>query len=369
MLIRKMAFVTILGTALLSCSCSMGPRVLSGNRTDYNVSINASNNEEMLLNLVRLRHFDAPFFLNVSSVSSSFNYAMSAGFDLKMNAGPIQGYRGQYPYNTADPSIGAQYSENPTIIYVPLSGEKFATQLLTEISVDRLLFLSRAGWDIELLFQVLVKRFGPCVNKSIAMDTRLNLAPERTEGFDRLVALLRRLQDRGDLELQAKAEGDPASLVAMQLRFNGAEEVREMESALSLRLPVKQAQNGGLVAKLLLTQSNDLLQENACDAGSCRVFVRLRNFIGILDSLAQGVEAPGGASGTTGTTPVAFRVARADAPVAGAFVSAKYDGHWYYIAKDDVASRQVFSFLIQLFALEGGELPKNAPMLTLPVSR
>lgn len=374
MSIRKLTIASIVAATLLSCACSMGPRVLKGNRTDYNVSINASNNEEMLLNLVRLRYFDAPFFLNVASISSSFNYHVSAGFDVKFNSGPIEGYKGQYPYNAATPTVGAQYSENPSIIYVPLSGEKFATQLLTEISLERLLFLSRAGWDIELLFQVLVKRFGNCVNKSVAMDTALNQDLGRTACFDRLVAMLRRMQERGDLELHAKPEGAPTALVAMQMRFASREEVQEMERLLGLALPVRQLKNNGLVAKLALTQSNDLQAENACEGDTCRVFVRLRNFIGILDSLAQGVELPREGrpsvqAETPRETPVPFKVSCQSAASPAAFVSARYDGHWYSIAKNDVASRKVFSFLIQLFALEGGELPRNTPMLTLPVNR
>lgn len=359
---------------LLSSSCSLGPHTLKGNRADYNASISASNSEEMLLNLVRVRNFDAPFFLNVSSVSSSFSYQASAGFDVKFNAGPIEGYRGQYPYSASTPTVGTQYSENPSIIYVPLSGEKFATQLLTEISLDRLLFLSRAGWDVELLFQVLVKRFGPCINKSVAMDTELNRDPARTAAFDKLVAQLARMQARGDLEVQSRPNGAQPSQVAMQLRFSATQELQEMETVLGIRMPVRQAKGGGLVTRLVLDQSNDLLAENACDADSCRVFVRMRNFIGILDSLAQGVELPAGnpvagVAGAVQAAPVPFRVASGATPPASAFVSAKYDGHWYFIAKSDVASRKVFSFLIQLFALEGGELPKTTPLLTLPVNR
>ena len=368
----QIAIVSLAAT-LLTTACSFGPQVLKGNRTDYNVVISASNNEEMLLNLIRLRHFDAPFFLNVSSVSSSFNFDMTTGFDLKVNAGPIEGYKGQYPYNAATPSVGAKFSESPSIIYVPLSGEKFATQLLTEISLDRLLFLSRAGWDIELLLQILVKQFGSGVNKSIAMDTSLNVDPARTEAFDKLIALLRRLQHRGDLELHAQTGKEQSRLIVMQLRFANSEEISELNAVLGTRLAPKPFQAHGSVAQLILTQHNDLQAQNSCEADSCIVFVRLRNFIGILDALAQGVVLPkdsaAGEQQGTRVTPVPFTVATGPVVPAAAFVAARYDGHWYFIAKNDVASRKVFSFLIQLYALEGGELPQTTPMLTLPVNR
>jgi len=368
------AVVAVLASIFLTTGCSFGPQLLKGNRTDYNIVISASNNEEMLLNLIRLRHFDAPFFLNVSSVSSSFNFDMSTGFDLKANAGPIQGYKGQYPYNSATPSVGAKFSESPSIIYVPLSGEKFATQLLTEISPDRLFFLSRAGWDIEILLRVLVKQFGPSVNKSFAMDTSLNIDPARTAAFDKLVSLFRRLQNRGDLELQAQSDKDQNRSIVMQLRFATSEECSDLNALLGTRLVASPLQGYSGAAQLVLTQHNDLMAENACEAGFCRVFVRFRNFIGILDALAQGVALPKDSAvsdpqGAPRGTPVPFTVATGTVVPAAAFVSARYDGHWYYIAKDDVASRKVFSFIIQLFALEGGELPKTTPMLTLPVNR
>jgi len=361
---RSTLLLAILAASLLSVACaSVGPRALKGNRTDYNQSINASNNEEMLLNIVRIHHLDAPFFLNVSSVSSSFNLGVSAGFDVKFNAGPIEGYRGQYPYSAATPSVGAQYSESPTVVYVPLSGERFATQLLTEISLERLLFLARAGWNMELLLRVLAKRIGPCANPSGAMDSTLDQDPERTRAFERLAALLGRMQARGDLELHARpdAQGQAA---AMQLRFAAREELQELEGLLGLRLP-----GGYPTALLRLSQTNDLQADHACDGATCRVFVRLRNFIGILDALSQGVEAPGEPSGARGAPPVPFRIrAGAQAP-ADAFVAARYEGRWYSIARQDQASRKVLSFLEQLFALEGGELPKTTPLLTLPVNR
>ena len=363
-----------LAAATLLVGCSLGPQALKGNRADYNAVISSSNNDEMLLNLVRIRHYDAPFFLNVASVSSSFNYDVSAGFDLKVNAGPIEGYKGQYPYNAATPSVGAKFSENPSIIYVPLSGEKFATQLLTEISLDRLLFLSRAGWNIDLLFHLLVKRFGHSVNKSIAMDSTLNLDPTRTAAFDALADTLRRMQNRGDLELNAGPEPGQTRSVILQLRFAGSDEAEALGRLLGLRLATTALGGGRSLARIALTQTNDLRTENACSGDPCQVFVQLRNFIGILDALAQGVVVPKDSAvadraGPPRATPVPFTVESGLTVPAAAFVTASYDGHWYFIPKSDVASRKVFSFLIQLFALEGGELPKNTPLLTLPVNR
>ena len=147
----------------------------------------------------------------------------------------------------------------------------------------------------------------------------------------------------------------------MQLRFANSEEISELNAVLGTRLAPKPFQAHGSVAQLILTQHNDLQAQNSCEADSCIVFV------------AQGVVLPkdsaAGEQQGTRVTPVPFTVATGPVVPAAAFVAARYDGHWYFIAKNDVASRKVFSFLIQLYALEGGELPQTTPMLTLPVNR
>jgi hypothetical protein len=65
--------------AVLLTGCSLGPKALQGNRLDYNVSVQRSNNEELLLNLVRARYAEPLFFLQVGSISSSLSYSASVG--------------------------------------------------------------------------------------------------------------------------------------------------------------------------------------------------------------------------------------------------------------------------------------------------
>ncbi|MDD5476414.1 MAG: hypothetical protein PHU03_07890, partial [Syntrophales bacterium] len=70
---------TILFSVLLMfilSGCSLGPRNLQGNRLDYNTTLQKSNNEELVLNLVRARYWEPPLFLQVGSVSASFGYSV-----------------------------------------------------------------------------------------------------------------------------------------------------------------------------------------------------------------------------------------------------------------------------------------------------
>jgi hypothetical protein len=52
-----------------------------------------------------------------------------------------------------------------------------------------------------------------------------------------------------------------------------------------------------------------------------------------------------------------------------AYVAIDYRGSWFYIDDSDLTSKSTFSLLMQLFALQAGEVKSTVPILTLPVSR
>ncbi|HEY0135192.1 MAG TPA: hypothetical protein VGB85_13985, partial [Nannocystis sp.] len=56
--------LSALALCLSFAACqSVGPRSLQYGRGQYNVAIQRTNGEQLLLNLVRLRYRDAPLFL------------------------------------------------------------------------------------------------------------------------------------------------------------------------------------------------------------------------------------------------------------------------------------------------------------------
>ena len=50
------------------CTTGLGPKTVTSERPDYNQRIARSSDEQMLLNLVRLRYNDTPLFLELGSV-------------------------------------------------------------------------------------------------------------------------------------------------------------------------------------------------------------------------------------------------------------------------------------------------------------
>ena len=50
-----------------------------------------------------------------------------------------------------------------------------------------------------------------------------------------------------------------------------------------------------------------------------------------------------------------------------AFVSVRFRDYYFYIASNDVESKETFSLLFLLFTLQGGEKPSKQPLLSLPI--
>ena len=99
---------------------------------DYLTALSTSWKEQTLNNVVNIRYGDAPSFVDVSSIVSSYvlEGTISAGFTsntLSTNAA------NQLPWNSANVGASANYSDRPTVSYIPLSGEKLTRRLIRPI--------------------------------------------------------------------------------------------------------------------------------------------------------------------------------------------------------------------------------------------
>ncbi|MCB9911395.1 MAG: hypothetical protein H6827_00215 [Planctomycetes bacterium] len=63
-----------------------------------------------------------------------------------------------------------------------------------------------------------------------------------------------------------------------------------------------------------------------------------------------------------------FHIKVSSSEPARAWLKVKSYGHWFYIAADDVTTRETFALLDALFASVVGNVPGAKPLLTLPVN-
>jgi len=98
-----------LTTVLAGCS-SVGPLTLKTNRAEYNVALQESGNQQLLLNIVRLRYREPIMFLEVGSIAASHSASVGR---TRTRTGPE---RLEQPGRRR--STG--YSDSPTVSYSPL---------------------------------------------------------------------------------------------------------------------------------------------------------------------------------------------------------------------------------------------------------
>ena len=248
---------------LVSGCLSTGPRSIWTGRGNYNIAIAQTNNQQLLLNLVRLRYRDAPVFLAISSISTSFT------FEVDVGAGDFGGL------GVAGVSGGLAYAEKPTVTYAPLQGEQFVNQLMAPMSLRVILLLYHSGWRIDRVSRVCLQSLGRLPNAPGTASPTPILVPEYEE-FAKVITHLRTLQTKGLTDLLQL--GDDEHAVVLQIRPDAVDlpEVREIVEVLGLpegstRWTLTRAGGGG-------------------EPGSLHVVTR--SLVGSMFFLSLGVEPP-----------------------------------------------------------------------------
>jgi len=118
---------------------------------EYDRTVSYVEADLLLLNIARARHHRPVHFTAVSSVAATFDFRTSAG---------ITGGFGPAP-EAAERAINLEYStsvaENPTITIVPITGEEFTKRVLRPLDEDKLEFLVRQGYDINMVLRLMAR--------------------------------------------------------------------------------------------------------------------------------------------------------------------------------------------------------------------
>ena len=159
-------WAALCGAILLSaCATRLGPRTIPAPRFDYNERIARSQNDQLLLNLVRLRYRDTPVFLDVGTAIAQYTLDARVGVFPRNHVDGTDG-------TELGVDLGGRYSEQPTITYEPISGAEFTQRLLTPISPSTIILLSQSGWSVERLLMCCVDRMNDVTNAPVASERR-----------------------------------------------------------------------------------------------------------------------------------------------------------------------------------------------------
>lgn len=360
----------ILALSLTGCA-TVGPKAIRKAHYPYNQAVVSSWDEQLLLNLVRLRYRDNPYFLEVDGINSTYTLGGAFGIDAKVFPEDSKGNFLQF-------SPGVHYEERPTITYVPLQGSAYVQRLLTPISLDLLFTLVQSGWSIDRVFNVCVQRLNAVKNAPTASGPTPTCVPEYLE-FDKLSCNFRKLQQANLIDLGE--DHDPTTLRAIikpkdKTFFFLFEDDPDYASILD---ETYQMLNISRENKQLELTFN-VLKEKRDD----RIKIMNRTLMGVLFYLSQAINVPqehtqaGFVSRTCWPNGEPFNwdclsgkylkvYSQKKEPACG--VKVCYRGHWFYIRDNDLNSKATFMLLSALFSIQtdsGGS--SSTPQLTIPVN-
>ena len=169
---------------LISGCAKLGPTTLKSERSNYNLAVQKTNDEQLLLNLARLKYRDTPFFMEVSSVASQFTLSTSANASSTLQEG-VKGIFG------LGGSVGV--TEKPTVTYSPLQGDQFIQRVLSPLPLETITLLYHSGWSVERIFRLCFQRMNNLKNAPGASGPTPKKAP-RFEKFIEATKYLRELQ-------------------------------------------------------------------------------------------------------------------------------------------------------------------------------
>lgn len=371
-----MRILVVLSLLLFFTSCHVSSKTAmtgSSGRTSYNQMLQMTNSEQMLLNLVRLRYYDAPFFLDVGTITTQFSYRGSVNSSL-----PIPGFSKENPF-----VIGGDFTwtDQPTIQYTPLEGQAFAKQLLTPLDLNMVQQLILSGWDIELVFRLVIQGFNDYLNAPEAAGPIPEFIP-RYQSFFEVSKLFRHFQKRSELKIGVKQPGCK--------KKEGEETAppEDKKQVLQIAFPV-----GTPEADKLASYFHDchIMNEHYVvhlDLGFTnkgKIGIIPRSILSCMYYLSLGIQVPncdisaGRVCSTKGIGGEIFdwkevmceliTIKNSRIYPENAYVATKYKDFWFYIDDCDAISKKTFLLLLQLYNLKSQEASTIPLIYSLPLNQ
>lgn len=343
--------VLIIFSFLLVACSSLGTVRVPPDRFDYNKAIGQSANEQMLLNLVRLRYREVPVFLSINSVLSQYVYLGNANVSASSDS--------------ANGGIGFTYIDRPTITYSPLTGEEFAHQLLTPIPSASIFSLSQSGWPAGQLMMMSFERLNHLNNTAFSPV----LSGEQIEQVQQFQLAVELIVELGKLNVIESVPGNGNDEHNRYLVFE--KNVSHETKALILRL------------KKLLNLDPDItvfrITSKQTNRKADEITIRLRSLLTLMGFLAHGVKVPPehtqekfaernnqAVMEAHNDLFVPLTIHSSENEPESAFVAVEYHDYWFYIERSDHISKQAFGLLTYLYMLQAPQVPGGMPLITIP---
>jgi hypothetical protein len=386
----------------------LGPKAVRYTRLRYNEVVRDTNDEQLLINIVRLRYADSPIFIDLPNITSQFEIAGHGNY--------LGGYGNQTPGRSSLGFGDLSLRDTPTLSYHPREGREIAKALLTPLSSD-LFIVVNAGANLEQLLLFAINDINDVSNASRA-TTLTPRVPDGNAEYVRAIRLMASLRERDATELgfgtkeDAADSSDPIAKNSVQGRdlLNAAKDgyvyrsspenevtLRKREKELYLRIRPAYVNSPemkevarifhlipGLDRYRILSElKEEVDQKPPNPLGSDTIYLNLRSVLQVMTFLSKGVCVPdehisagiapvtldqdGQPYDWTQVTAGNFVVHAQKHRPRAAEVAVPYRGYWFYVAQDDVNSRAALAILEIVFALQESDGKAPGLLLTLPI--
>jgi hypothetical protein len=402
--------VTLLVLLFLSSCKSIGPKVVLKSHIDYNKAVEQVIQEELLLNIVRRRYYEAPQFVTISNINAT----------MSISAGASGGA------STGSSNVGANvgYSNTPTITFTPRQGNEILGPLTTRMSVLTIAKMAQAGYRFDFLLALMTEGLTDVRGPEAGVGT--DFRPGDPE-YIKVIQAVGRLIDQGQLRVGTFSWNDPYSditiprdqitvenqLTAIALgkgmgrfkSYDGGENYYFTDwhdyPAMWIDPEARTSSDGRFIIETLNLQPTPLKRvwtfararviegtdmENVPDDPRPELRMQLRTFYSVLNLLAYGIQLPPedeeeGRAFTKALYDKAVSEGRAvdlrekfvvhstkGKRPEDAYVAVKHRNAWFYVDDRDKSSKRFFNAVYDLFNMEiapsGGG---GSPILTIPV--
>ena len=349
--------VALAAGAQIGCAW-LGPRSIRSARADYNDAVTATDAEQLLGTIVRVRYGEPSSLLAVSSITASMHFTAMGGAEFGV------GRASNYAGNLTPLSAGASFEENPTISYTPVQGEKYLRQLLAPVPLDVALLLLGAFENSPDVMRLLLRSVNGIQNGGLLPDA----AGPGDERFERLADALATLAHDGHVEWVQHTGATPG--FALLLEGEG-DRYRQQLAALHELLGLATPRRIGRATRI------PIATEAGRDDG---IRLRTRSLYELFAIAAASVEVPaeerarsvGPALPENPSAAGGIYIHCSEDEPTNAMTAVERRGYWYWIDANDADSKLVFRMLSALMSVQMSDAANGdhaRPLLTVPVSR
>lgn len=414
--IRVRSLVLVLCGVALS-GCSFGAWMLESSVGPYNEAVTRVDEEQLLLNLARVRYNDNPTRIDIASIAAQYELGATAEarpfFGTPNPAGDVF-----QTFTRILPDITGNTANRPTISMTPLDDPETIRGLFTPMALDGIVFLAETSYPLSTVFQLFVESMNGVPNAPSASGPPRSLVPEFRE-FKRAAEILQQLKDLGDLQFVREEkiteygshlnESSVSATALVDAAKNGFEYQQQPDRTWAL---VKRARKlileispealsrpevGELTSLLHLKRGQARYEVTVgsresivTERGERQEFTTLnlypRSVVQALYYLSHGilvppehitcglVKTPLLADGSPfdwqelfGGLFTVHSVKQHRRPDC-AFVAVKYRDRWFFIDDRDADTKATFSLILTMTRVNPTPAKKGGPVLTLPVS-